>query len=50
MLEKAVETGARSVKELARVTGAGTVCGNCRCDLKQLLDEHRSSASCSRAA
>jgi bacterioferritin-associated ferredoxin len=51
-LEQALETGsARSVKDLARVTGAGTVCGNCRCDLKQMVEERRSGAtSCSRAA
>ena len=38
-LRRAVREGACSRFELSRATGAGTHCGSCRCDLKQLVND-----------
>ena len=36
-LRRAVRDGACSRFELSQATGAGRHCGNCRCDLKQIV-------------
>jgi bacterioferritin-associated ferredoxin len=38
-LRAAVREGACSRFELSRATGAGTHCGNCRCDLKHIVHD-----------
>ena len=38
-LRRAIERGARSVRDLQDATRAGTGCGTCRMDLQRLLDE-----------
>ncbi len=38
-LRRAIESGARSIRDLQDMTRAGTGCGTCRTDLQALLDE-----------
>jgi bacterioferritin-associated ferredoxin len=38
-IETHVETGARSIEEIARRCGAGTGCGACVCQIEEILDE-----------
>ncbi len=45
-LRTAVRQGACSRFELSRATGAGTHCGSCRCDLKQIVDEELEHVAC----
>lgn len=40
-LRKAVQNGCSSVPDLVRRTRAGSHCGQCKCDLKRILDEER---------
>ncbi len=42
-IRQEIRSGAGSVGDLARCTGAGTGCGLCTCDLKRLVVEARSS-------
>lgn len=38
-VREAIERGCRSVAALARTTGAGSSCGQCVCDLRELVSE-----------
>ncbi len=40
-LRAAIDDGAATVGQLARQTDAGTDCGTCVCELKQMLAERR---------
>ncbi|MEO0603556.1 MAG: (2Fe-2S)-binding protein [Myxococcota bacterium] len=40
-LRAAVHQGCTSVPDLVRQTGAGSHCGNCKCDLKRIVEEAR---------
>ena len=44
-IAEAVSGGDQSVRAVARVTGAGTGCGSCVCDVRAILGERR----CARA-
>jgi bacterioferritin-associated ferredoxin len=41
-IAEAIEAGARSVKDVGDVTGAGTVCNRCTRNIKVLIDQHDS--------
>lgn len=38
-IRSTVRQGARSVREIAAATGAGTDCGSCACDVRRILRE-----------
>lgn len=38
MIKEAVEAGAKTLEEVQEATGAGTVCGACLDDVKQLVE------------
>ena len=38
-LRQAIDNGAYTRRQLSQCTGAGSVCGKCSCDIKQILDE-----------
>lgn len=38
MIKEAVEAGANTLEEVQEATGAGTVCGACLDDVKQLVE------------
>jgi bacterioferritin-associated ferredoxin len=40
MLTEAIEAGARTTKELARRTAAGTVCGRCVSTMAAMVKDH----------
>jgi bacterioferritin-associated ferredoxin len=42
---RAVDSGARTLSQVCRITGAGRVCGSCVFSVKRLLNERRSKAS-----
>jgi bacterioferritin-associated ferredoxin len=39
-----VDSGARTLSQVCRITGAGRVCGSCVFSVKRLLNERRSKA------
>lgn len=39
MIKDAIEKGASTVEDVQKATGAGTVCGNCIDDIRDLVDE-----------
>ena len=41
-IDDAIHRGARTVRAVARETGAGTVCGSCACDLRERLQDEGS--------
>lgn len=38
-IKEAVEAGSHTLEEVQEATGAGTVCGACLDDIKQLIEE-----------
>ncbi len=40
-LRQAVRAGCNSVPDLVRTTGAGSHCGQCKCDLKRIVADAR---------
>ena len=43
---EAVATGAQSLAQVCRSTGAGRDCGACVFNVKRIITEHRQAASC----
>ena len=46
VVTEAVATGARSLAQVCRATGAGRDCGACVLSVKRVITEHRQAASC----
>jgi len=40
----AVESGARTVRDVGKANGAGTVCGKCSRNILLLIEQHRDSS------
>ncbi len=40
-IKKAVKEGADTVEKVEEVTGAGSVCGACKDDIQQIIDENK---------
>ena len=43
VLRDAIAHGADTVKALRKTTGAGSQCGQCRCDLVRMIESARTS-------
>ena len=39
-IQAAIESGAKSVKDIQDQTGAGTICGACLDDIQNLIDQY----------
>lgn len=39
-IKAAIESGAKSVKDIQDQTGAGTICGACLDDIQNLIDQY----------
>lgn len=45
-INKAIECGASTIREVGKITDAGTNCGSCRMEIQQILSAHASAAVC----
>ena len=50
LVTEAVATGAQSLAQVCRATGAGRDCGACVLTVKRVITEHRQATSCGVAA